>query len=32
MLPGERVVLDEDQPHALKAFESSYLMVTSMRG
>ena len=32
MLPGERVVFDKDQPHALKAFESSYLIVTHMRG
>lgn len=31
MLPGERVVFDKDQPHALKAFESSYLLVTHMR-
>ncbi len=32
MLPGERVVFDKDHPHALKAFESSYLLVTHMRG
>jgi quercetin dioxygenase-like cupin family protein len=31
MAPGERVVLDKDQLHALKAFESSYLLVTHMR-
>ncbi len=32
MAPGERVVFDKDQPHALKAFEPSYLLVTHMRG
>lgn len=32
MVPGERVVFDKDQPHALKAFEPSYLLVTHMRG
>lgn len=32
MFPGERVIFDPDQPHALKAFENSYLLVTHMRG
>ena len=32
MVPGERVIFEKDQPHALKAFEASYLLVTHMRG
>lgn len=32
MVHGERAVFDKDRPHALKAFESSYLLVTHMRG
>ena len=32
MAPGERVVFDRDQPHALKGLEPSYLLVTHMRG
>jgi quercetin dioxygenase-like cupin family protein len=31
MAPGERVVFDRDQPHALKGLEPSYLLVTHMR-
>ena len=31
MLPGDRVVFDENQLHALKAFEPSYLLLTHMR-
>lgn len=32
LAPGERVVFDSDQPHALKALEPSYVLVTHMRG
>jgi quercetin dioxygenase-like cupin family protein len=31
MAPGERVVFDKDQPHALTGLESSYILVTHMR-
>lgn len=31
-LPGDRVIFDKDQPHALTGIESSYVLVTHMRG
>ncbi|WP_243315660.1 hypothetical protein [Geothrix paludis] len=31
MAPGDRVVFDKDQPHALTGIESSYVLVTHMR-
>ena len=31
MVPGDRVVFDKDQPHALTGIESSYVLVTHMR-
>lgn len=32
LAPGERLIFDEDELHAVKALESSYLLVTHMRG
>ena len=31
VIPGERVVFEQDQLHGVKALESSYLLVTHMR-
>lgn len=31
MVPGDRVVFDQDQAHALTGLESSYILVTHMR-
>jgi quercetin dioxygenase-like cupin family protein len=32
VVPGERVVFDQDELHSVKALEPSYLLVTHMRG
>lgn len=31
VVPGERVVFDQDQIHGVKALESSYFLITHMR-
>lgn len=31
-VPGDRVVFDKNRPHALTGVESSYVLVTHMRG
>lgn len=30
--PGERIVFEPGEPHGLKALESSYILVTQLRG